>query len=654
MAEENQSEEASPLAAPDTSAATWGILTAASRDKADTFLIEQTRLTKLQHRVLHHEELLRLWLLRAQHMSALLKVAFEIAVASIVIAVLGFAIMEIWDALHDTGLAIEAFQVPSDMANRGLNGQVVASKVLDKLSAMQTATITGRPAQSFTNNWGDDIKVEIPDTGVSVGEVNHYLHNTLGHETHITGEIYHDANGIIVTARAGGNGGAQFSGPESDLDSLLQQAAENLYEQTQPYRYAIYVINKPGTLTYEQRWMQARQIWAKLTANPNAEERAWAWSGLGNAARYLDGNNREAAWYFRKALAEVPDLTIAHYQTALNEGTLGHDEAALQAARAFSDKLNSGSPGLTDLVTLRYGPDMDALIAELQGDFAAASLADQRGADAAEFGSRFIEPFREKAYEALAARHDGAGTRGAIHAMPAIPERNLAMKADRQLSVFIVDARLGNWQGVEALEPAVEEAQLKFYSHNDNKTIIATLFRPWLALAKAELGDISGAEAIIAKTPTDCYSCVRIRGTIAALAKRWDAAAYWFAMATAQAPSIPFAFADRGRMLMEKGDYDAAIAAFKDASDRGPHFADPLEMWGEVLVLENQSGLALIKFEEADKYAPRWGRLHLEWGEALLYAGKTGEAKKQFALAASLDLSEADKATLERLTKTHG
>jgi len=648
MAEESESGEASAGVAVDTTAATWGILTAASRDKADTFLTEQTRLTKLQHRVLHHEELLRLWLLRAQHMSALLKVAFEIAVALIVLAVLGFAIMEIWDALHDSGLAIEAFQVPSDMANRGLNGQVVASKVLDKLSAMQTATITGRPAQSFTNNWGDDIKVEIPDTGVSVGEVNHYLHNTLGHETHITGEIYHDPNGIIVTARAGGNGGVQFNGAESDLDSLLQQAAENIYEQTQPYRYAIYVINKPSTLTYEQRWTQARQIWAKLTANPNAEERAWAWSGLGNAARYLDGNNRAAAWYFRKALAEVPDLTIAHYQTALNENTLGHDDAALQAARAFSDKLNSGSPGLTELVTLRYGPEMDAVIAELQGDYAAASLADQRGADAAEFGSRFIEPFREKAYEALAARHDGAGTRGAMRAMPDIPVRNLAMKADREASVLVVDARLGDWEMVETLEPQVEDGLHKFYSHNDNKTIVATQFRPWLALAKAELGDIAGAEAIIRDTPSDCYTCMRIRGTIAALAKRWDAAAYWYATATAQAPSIPFAYSDWGRMLMEKGNTDAAVAQFKEANDRGPHFADPLEMWGEALVLQNQSGLALKKFEESNKYAPRWGRLHLKWGEALNYAGKTGEAKKQFALAASLDLTPAEQADLHR------
>jgi tetratricopeptide (TPR) repeat protein len=112
---------------------------------------------------------------------------------------------------------------------------------------------------------------------------------------------------------------------------------------------------------------------------------------------------------------------------------------------------------------------------------------------------------------------------------------------------------------------------------------------------------------------------------------------------------MPFAFADWGRMYLEKGDTDAAIAEFKEANDRGPHFADPLEMWGEALVLQNQSGLAAKKFEEADKYAPRWGRLHLKWGEALLYAGKTGEAKKQFAMAAGLDLTPAEHADLHRL-----
>ena len=109
-----------------------------------------------------------------------------------------------------------------------------------------------------------------------------------------------------------------------------------------------------------------------------------------------------------------------------------------------------------------------------------------------------------------------------------------------------------------------------------------------------------------------------------------------------------------GRDASARRQYDAAIAKFKAANQKGPHFADPLEMWGEALMLKNRSDLALAKFEEANKYAPNWGRLHLKWGEALFYAGKQDEAKKQFAAAATLDLSAADKVQLATMSARHG
>ncbi|MEI9932471.1 MAG: hypothetical protein WDM89_18520 [Rhizomicrobium sp.] len=65
--------------------------------------------------------------------------------------------------------------MPPDLANSGLTGQAAAAKLQDKLSAMQAATGSARPAASYSNNWGNDIKVEIPDTGVSIGEVYRYL-----------------------------------------------------------------------------------------------------------------------------------------------------------------------------------------------------------------------------------------------------------------------------------------------------------------------------------------------------------------------------------------------------------------------------------------------------------------------------------------------
>ena len=62
-------------------------------------------------------------------------------------------------------------------------------------------------------------------------------------------------------------------------------------------------------------------------------------------------------------------------------------------------------------------------------------------------------------------------------------------------------------------------------------------------------------------------------------------------------------------------ELSGAIAKFENAHRNGPHFADPLEMWGE----------------------------------ALYYAGKPDEARRQFAIAAKLDLTPSDKSELARM-----
>jgi Flp pilus assembly protein TadD len=75
-------------------------------------------------------------------------------------------------------------------------------------------------------------------------------------------------------------------------------------------------------------------------------------------------------------------------------------------------------------------------------------------------------------------------------------------------------------------------------------------------------------------------------------------------------------------------------------------------MWGEALIAKNRSDLALAKFEEANKYAPHWGRLQLKWGEALLWSGNKDGAKKQFATASALDMTQKERVELAKVA--HG
>jgi tetratricopeptide (TPR) repeat protein len=612
--------------------------------KAEAFLeqqkrvaVEQELLVRLQAKELAHEFNLRRWSLRVHHVSDVMKLAFEVAIATIVIAVVIFIGSAVWNAAHDRGLVVESFQVPPDLAARGLSGQVIANEVLDKLEAMQDATDSDRPAQSYANDWANNFKVQIPDTGVSIGEFYRYLREWLGQETHISGEVFRTANGIAVVARVSETGTARYSGAENDLDALLQKTAETIYARTQPYRYAVY-LGRYG------HWREAKRIHAADTSNPDPIERAWAWVGLGFIALDREKDIEGAIADFSRSVQEVPDFGVGWTDLANYEGLLGHDEVAIAALRMA--KQHVAAYVRSDAIP-RTMLRLEADNAERLGDYAAVVQAAQRALQ--EYAVARGAPDR---LEILKSRIRIA--RAFLHERTANPQSDkpasIAMGYSLFNPAFAVTMGMQDWSAVQTLEPELETAYRKEAPGLDLDVMFTRYFRPRAALATAKLGDGAGALRQIANAPLDCYTCTRIRGDIDAALNRPDAAASWFEMAVGEAPSLPFAYSDWGAMLLAKGNDDAAIEKFREATRKSPHFADPLEMWGEALMLKNRSDLALAKFEEANRYAPNWGRLHLKWGESLLWSGKPEEAKKQFVVAASLDLTPSEKVELARVT----
>lgn len=176
MTEEDRHDDALAGTSPDNISAATVALGASSREKADAFLEEQTRLAREQTKVarlqaedLRREDRLRHWSLRVRHISDVMKLTFEFGAAAIALAVLIGLGAILWTAAHDKGLVIQAFSVPPDMAARGLTGRAVAAGLQGRLAALQDATDSARPANTYANDWGNDIKVQIPDTGVSIG-----------------------------------------------------------------------------------------------------------------------------------------------------------------------------------------------------------------------------------------------------------------------------------------------------------------------------------------------------------------------------------------------------------------------------------------------------------------------------------------------------
>ena len=84
----------------DSGPAAWTALGAASREKADAFLEEQTVLARLQADDLRREDRVRHWSLRVRHISDVMKLIFELTLAAFAVVVIAALASAIWSAAH--------------------------------------------------------------------------------------------------------------------------------------------------------------------------------------------------------------------------------------------------------------------------------------------------------------------------------------------------------------------------------------------------------------------------------------------------------------------------------------------------------------------------------------------------------------------------
>ncbi len=616
MAEERQApapEGIDPLA---TSLALAG----ASREKADAFLDDQRHHMHEQLKQIH----LDIW-------EKWLGVLLRLATLCIGIAAAAAIGLMVWDGAHSNGLLIEPFSVPPDLAQHGFTGQVVAARLLDQLNDLQTQTSSQRAPRSYAHSWGpDDIKIDIPETGVSLGQLASFLREKLGHDIHVSGEIVRTASGLGLTVRAGADSAA-VTGQDTDMDGLLQKLAEAVYRITQPYRYGIY-LGRTG------KNAQAIAIFRQLALSGSDEERAWGYNGwqfqlLGS------GQHAFVQSLLHKAVTLNPDFVLGWENIAIEE-EINAPEAALRDEKKILPLLSGGGAETIRPDAIPYVRLVEqAAVDRALGAYADAAREDgevvQRqagrlGGSAPSYGQVALDQ---------AEAHDIAGARATLtEATAQIGLSGGKVEEERRLAEFEIAAQTGDWAGLKTLA-----------KRSTDWTRAADLAPATAAYADARLGDQTAAEKEIAATVADCYPCLIARARIAALGGQQSHADFWFARAVGSAPSIPKAYWAWGEVLLTRGKPDDAIAQFKLANRRGPHFADALEGWGEALMAKNQSHLALAKFEGANKYAPNWGRLHLKWGEALAYSGKPADARAQFARAGAFDLTPSEKSELARM-----
>ena len=630
MAEREDDQQAEAPAAPQSAAPESGMAAVAvalarkhgSRpDEAlDAFLDKQAaladaqrQLASLQMEHLHEERELHHKHSSLRYLADRLRIGLQlVAIAFGLFIVIGLGVMA-WQAHEDHSLVIESFSVPPDLAARGASGQALAEDLMGRVAAIRSAA----NGSSLTHtddvraDRSDGLKVEIPETGVSVGEIERFLHRWLGHQTVLTGEVRDEPNGeISIGLHIAGADPIEVKGPAADLDRLMQQTAEKAFQSFDPGNYIIYLRSLgrgPEAFAAAERLAMDPGLFGQSTDNRADYYSLWA-----NA----DPDRRRALAHALIAIDFNPLPMVAWMEAGSASGDLGHDQAAVDfyrkmMDRKMADQLPSQRRGLRSVIE-----NDRRVVDEATGDFGALAHYQDRS-------SSVVDRYASSA-RAAALLHDVAQSRVQLaHALTAGPADGVLWRARWQVS-----ASAGDWpQALIDAKVLVDDAEKRKAAAPGPEWAaqveleLQTVHRPGLAWAEAMTGDVAGAQALIASSPLDCYLCTRVRGRIAAAAGDTAGADRWFAEAVRQAPDLPMAYLEWAQMLLARGDLAGAAAKFTLAHKTGPRFADPLKGLGDVLARQGQWKAATASYDEALKDASAWTELRQARAAAAARAG---------------------------------
>jgi len=565
------------------------------------FLKEQALLLKSQREEGEEQRALRLSHLRSQSREGKLRRfgqrirnGMQVFTALIFSAIgVGLAVM-IYDAFTSRSVVVEAFKAPSALAARGFTGDVVASGVLDGLQKLQDATRGTDKSLNTTSAWSSDVKIDVPETGVSIGEINRLLHQRFGHDLHIDGDLVQtESGGLALTVRGDGVPAKTFDGAAGDLDKLTTQAAEYVYGRSQPAQYAIY-------LTGADRNADAVAFLASAYARASTDdERAklahyWgsAFSGLNQPAKAVEKTRlamslakpRSSEWWVNWSNL-VGSVAIA-----------GGEEAGWRESEAFLQAAQAAPKGQKPETRLFENAAQETWDLPL---FLASSLADAQTHNGAGNTSSIEGPTLADTYALM---HDPAQ---ATRYLTASDPDDSITKAEAMLLEGY--AALDRGDAAAAIPPL--EAFYKAWLADTNLQFTYQDHPCFLGLAYGLAGRMADAGPVF-KKPGAWSRCYAFHGDVLAHAGDVAGAERVWAEGLKIAPDLPQVYLHLGVFELDHGDLKAAEADLSTAAAKAPHYADPLKAWGDVLAKQGRWKDALAKYDEALKYAPAWAALH--------------------------------------------
>jgi tetratricopeptide (TPR) repeat protein len=552
------------------------------------FFREQTQLVKAQRKSVEaeHEYFKQEWGPRL--LGTRLRTGFQIFVALAATVVgIGVAIM-IRDAVSSRRVVIEPFDAPPALAAQGLTGKVIAGAVLDELSHLQDATRSSSAARGLSGAWTSNLKLDVPEAGISIGEISRLLRERFGHDVHIDGNLIETPTaGLALTVRGNGVAPKTFTGSTSELKKLTVEAAEYVYSQSQPARWATYLSNV-------ERNEEAIAFCRGAVASADPAERPRLLNIWAIALQSTGGSPSEALSLFRASVKLQPDLWTAHTNIQNDLMLLGDEEGAWRAGEDMRTAAG-GRPGRArefdyqnwDYLTWNLQAWLGAVVADAEANAGAGTSTGAVGPSIADIQSRLHDS--EAADLALKTTRDDPHDPSIAATTHFVRGRLAAEAGDVSSAAMQMEAF-----GVAYADPAVS-------SNNPG-------YNCWIAPAEEAAGNPAKADAVL-KAAGAFVDCYRFRADILDARGDWPGAQKAYAEAVALAPDLPAAYYSWGVALAKHADVAAAEAKLKAANQRGPHWADPLKAWGDVLVKQGHTKEALVKYNAALEYAPDWKQL---------------------------------------------
>ncbi|MEM1215542.1 MAG: hypothetical protein AAGJ82_07655, partial [Bacteroidota bacterium] len=242
-----------------------------------------------------------------------------------------FFLLFFFRLFQDQGYVIHAFNMPKELMEQGMTGQIFAMRVQETLADLKEEAGSVKEDSLQLKEGQEDLDLSVLGVGLSVRGVALQLREVLGRENQtLKGEVLHIDDTYTAQIRLTGYNNItksvpiEAAGKAAALDELLRELAKGILYETDPYRLVLIHRN-------EGKDDEAVAV-IRYILRDHPEESHWAFLAWGN----LLNDQKDYAGSLKKydaALSFKPDFELAWYNKIDSYIRLEDHEGQLRAIR---------------------------------------------------------------------------------------------------------------------------------------------------------------------------------------------------------------------------------------------------------------------------------------------------------------------------------